>query len=1225
MSRLRKPLLIILLLLAAGLLAISTLGQPQRFRAQLEQLASDAIGKPVRLAGPIDWSLEQGPGLRARQVSLLNPAWASGKAFAEAAELRLSLSWEQLLRGRINIASLQLKQLHIALERSADDNNWQFNRSGGDAKGGGFDPQLLLNGLDISYRNADAKVSHYALPELTLSAAAGQPLQLRTRLPNTLATPLANAALQLQGPKLTALLTDPLHWGLFGDLDVQHRKLQAALKLDLSTERPTINGTLALTAAPAANGSTAKAETGSAPIKHSPAPPSAQTLTALLNVADLQLQLSGDTPVWQGKATLSLTAGLLKLQTEDGPQGSVLHAQIDARKAVPSLQLKAAAGPVDVEALAKLGGFDAGLPMTAEKLTMKLQSSGDTAAALLANLRGDIELQQLNEIQDLMDLHPQTVICKQDDAGIAINISGQWAGQHFKIKTRGDSLQKLLDKQQPYKVDHHLFYGDNSQHFTGEVLRGDDGRTLKGELKLSGRDPSQFNRLLSSTALGELPKGLKYSISSSVNNPGDHLILDRIRADIAGNRIRGKLKYSLQADGLPPMLSGQLSTPKLTLSSLAGSKGQSKTKPTPWHDHPLPALPNTLQTDIKLSIGELHDGGSTLTKLRTTVTLKGDRLKLSPLTLHIADTPVTANFSYQYNQAKASASAVLDLDSPGFERLFPLGNFHPGSRLIIRGSKGHTRLRTHGSHLGQWQDNLELSNRLATLSATVVDAEQHTLSHAVLNKPHISRAPGKPFLFRGKGRYDGMPLTINGQSTVSHGGKLPPFRLQANAGDMDLKINGRLSAEQQLEVKQLQFELRAEHEQSLPLLLRSPLALKGPYLFAATLSSNGKHYQVNDLKVLAGGNDIGGRIGIDLAAKPHKLTLVLHSKRLIPTLKPVPDTTAGAPNSANDGHVSGHLIPNVHLLPQVPQGWDADYQVAVNELILGDNRIDRFQLKGKLRKQHLSLDPIRGRLNNSGSIAAKIDARIIKHHLHAQLSAQLKHLDLGFMLTRDDLNKPIPWYTDIELKLKGKGDYLPTFLASADGGVRFLGGHMDVDTSAMELWTLDMMGIAMPGLLKKKDEQGILCSVAGFRINDGIMTSEGMLFDTDQAFITGSGTINLHNEKLDLLLSPKKKRLSLFSIATPVVLGGTLVDPKASVPPREMALTAGSLALKVIQPWTLAGELLAAGLDRDSSCLKTLSDMRGKDAGKDSGKHSSESPIGGVLKQLGSDAGRFLE
>jgi hypothetical protein len=137
------------------------------------------------------------------------------------------------------------------------------------------------------------------------------------------------------------------------------------------------------------------------------------------------------------------------------------------------------------------------------------------------------------------------------------------------------------------------------------------------------------------------------------------------------------------------------------------------------------------------------------------------------------------------------------------------------------------------------------------------------------------------------------------------------------------------------------------------------------------------------------------------------------------------------------------------------------------------------------------------------------------------------------------------------------------------------------------------------------------------------MTSEGMLFNTAQAIIRGSGTISLRDERLDLLLSPKKKRISLFSIATPVALTGTLSEPEAHVPPEQFAITAGGLALKVFQPWVLAGGLLTSGYHVDNPCVSTLRDMNAKSLKDDPG--NTASPIDDVLRELGSGAQRVIE
>jgi len=444
-------------------------------------------------------------------------------------------------------------------------------------------------------------------------------------------------------------------------------------------------------------------------------------------------------------------------------------------------------------------------------------------------------------------------------------------------------LHQLLDLQQAYPVEQHFIFGDNSQRFTGTLLRGDDARSLKGRLKLSGSDPSQFDQLLSLTSVGNLPKRMKYHISGDINNQINSLVLSNIDANIGGTHIRGQLSYALQPGGQLPLLSGQLSSPSLGSSQSAGQTKAASSAggvPASWYQQPLPALPTTLQTDIKLRIGKLSIAGIQLSKLHTTATLRDGTLKLAPLNMQLDGDRIAATLSYSYGHSqiqpktqpttqpktrskpvaasKPSASILLQFNNPGFERRIPLGNAHPGADLVIKGSKGHTRLRSHGRNIDQWQQNLDLSNRLESLSVSVIDAQQQILSHAELKNPRISRAPGKPFLLKGSGDYDRQPLTVNGRASLTANGKPAPFSFSATAGDLHIKLSGRLNPEKDMGVEQLEFKLQAQHSRSLPLLLRSPLAAQGPYLFEAKLTSEGERYQINDLKVRAGENDIGG-------------------------------------------------------------------------------------------------------------------------------------------------------------------------------------------------------------------------------------------------------------------------------------------------------------------------------------------------------------------------------
>lgn len=1216
----RRPrsykLLLSLTLLAALAVATYHYADPQRLRAQLERVASDSVGKPVRLRGPLAWSLRHGPGLDARQVVLLNPGWASDETFASADRVHLALSWSELLRGRLAIDRLDLSGLQVALESGDDRNNWQFSPR---TKGGGapFQAAISATGLSISYRNG-ADRSEVHLPKLILSGgAADTPLQLSTALPE----PLVGATLVLQGPPLPALIADPRRWKLTGGVQAGANGLSGELDVDLSGPRPSLGGQLTLAFAGADDGAV---NSGTNPVdKHQTAAFSG--LVKALRTVDANIDINTQTRPWNGHIGLTLEDGRLELKTLDDPQPTGLLLQVDVSQPAPTLQAKAEMGPTDLRALIAMTGFDIDMPLSAQGLSLDLRSSGKTANALLAGLRGELTITALNKLPELGDLQASQIELQQTDKGLAIKVTGTWGGENFTVTTEGGSLQQLLDSRADYPFQERFRLGDNQFKFNGYFQRQADKRGQagpQGQLQLSGDDPSQLNLLLSSLSAISLPEGLKYRISAELGSHQDDLELRQLRADIDGLKINGTLHYGISADSGVPLLSGKLSIPRLSRHN--HRKASLKAKAA-WYDSPLPALPTAWQADIDLHIGRLTELDPAGKNLRTTIKLRHNELTLSPLRLEIAEQRVSGQASYRHQPGKARFE--LSLKTPAFDLQLNDSAMLEGDQLSFKGSKGFVKLSATGDTPGQWLDNLRMDSQLKTSTLTISNPQGQRLSRIALSRPRLSRAPGKPFLLRASGSQDGDKITLKGRLSPARGSAPPRFDVALSAGDLQAAIDGELTTKAKLQLAKLNFEISASQPVTLPLVLRNTLTRRGPFLFKGHLTSNGDNYRIQDLQLLAGANDLKGGIALDLGSQPHKLTVTMKSGHLQPQLRATPTPQAGQPASQSDAtnHAQvAHVIPNTHLVPRVPRDWDADYNIAIDELDLGDNRLSNVQLRAKLRQQRLLVEPIRGVLNGKGSLSAKVDARLVDGQLQAHVSAQIQRLNLGRLLTRGDLDVVVPWYTGIDLSLDGKGNYLRSFLADANGGIRFIGGHMDLDTSIMDLWTLDLISIAMPDLLKTKGKDlGLLCSVAGFRIKDGIMTSEGMLFDTAHAIVRGSGTISLRDERLKLLLSPKKKRLSLFNITTPVALTGSLSEPEAHVPPEQLAITAGGLALKVMQPWVLAGGVLTSGYRGDKPCLSTLQDISSKGGVDKPG--SLDSPLDDALREVGSGAQRLLD
>ena len=84
------------------------------------------------------------------------------------------------------------------------------------------------------------------------------------------------------------------------------------------------------------------------------------------------------------------------------------------------------------------------------------------------------------------------------------------------------------------------------------------------------------------------------------------------------------------------------------------------------------------------------------------------------------------------------------------------------------------------------------------------------------------------------------------------------------------------------------------------------------------------------------------------------------------------------------------------------------------------------------------------------------------------------------------------------------------------------------------------------------------------------MEDKLLVLDTSTVRVKGSGVIDLRSEEVDLLLRPAPKRPRFFSLATPLVVDGTLSDFRVGVAPGGLLGTAFRLSYAyIIVPFQL--------------------------------------------------------
>ncbi len=216
----------------------------ERYRGTLARLASQQLGRELRLDGELTLKLSLRPALTVKRARLLQPAGFGGDDFLQVGELQVRLDLWPLLRGQLRADMLSASDVSLSLvQREDGSNNWTFgtpaagatpDRAADDegyaeSDAGAIDiRRLALQRLRVSYRGEDGKPMLATLDALEASAPAGGQLALQAsgkvddRLPY---------ALQISGGSWADFAAGGKGWPLALTLDFAGGRLSVQGKL----------------------------------------------------------------------------------------------------------------------------------------------------------------------------------------------------------------------------------------------------------------------------------------------------------------------------------------------------------------------------------------------------------------------------------------------------------------------------------------------------------------------------------------------------------------------------------------------------------------------------------------------------------------------------------------------------------------------------------------------------------------------------------------------------------------------------------------------------------------------------------------------------------------------------------------------------------------------------------------------------------------------------------
>ena len=264
-------------------------------------------------------------------------------------------------------------------------------------------------------------------------------------------------------------------------------------------------------------------------------------------------------------------------------------------------------------------------------------------------------------------------------------------------------------------------------------------------------------------------------------------------------------------------------------------------------------------------------------------------------------------------------------------------------------------------------------------------------------------------------------------------------------------------------------------------------------------------------------------------------------------------------------------------------------EVEGTKLQIGRGEIDLTLEDGVLR-----IDPARfGFVAGTTLVHASANARAQPPHTDLDVNAD--DVQLGEVVTAMGGTPPLTGELALLLKLQGRGDSAQALLSSLDGEAHFAIQRGDVDIS-VNLATADLVTWLLAGaqrgaqMLRGADQRTKLeCLVGQFTIRHGVATAQSLLMTTPLTQSTATGTINLVDRTIDLVVHFRARRAAMFDPATTYRIHGPMADPAFDF--SKTGFIAGAITNLVMKPLDALGALLPLvsddGGDPSNPCLST--------------------------------------
>jgi uncharacterized protein involved in outer membrane biogenesis len=468
-------------------------------------------------------------------------------------------------------------------------------------------------------------------------------------------------------------------------------------------------------------------------------------------------------------------------------------------------------------------------------------------------------------------------------------------------------------------------------------------------------------------------------------------------------------------------------------------------------------------------------------------------------------------------------------------------------------------------------------------------------------------------LVRGSGRYRSHPFQLVGTADspvalIERADAAYRVDFSARAGATRARVHGALRVPIDPDSFVINAELRGNDLGDLYPLVGLAVPSTPPYHVDGLFERKGRVLTLRDLQGKIGDSDVAGVAGVDLSGKKPLIRADLRSSHLdlddLGGLIGLPPSIGEGESASPEQRAEAErraagprLLPVKEYDLRKLAAANAEFRLDAKGIDAGKWPIDSLAMRLRLRDSILELEPVELGFAG-GKIAGDVQLDARRDTIAAGAKLAIHALDLERMWP--DMKPPNVGRLNGRIDLQGEGNSVANMLATANGDLQVGMGSGRFSNLLLELAGLDVAE-SLKFLLGKDKTVKLRCAYGDFTVEEGLVKTQSMVFDTSDTIMFGEGSLDFDGEKLALELRPEPKDFSPVSLRGPLEISGTLKDPKFRPQAKSLLGRAAiAAALYAIAPPAALLALIETGPGESIDCYtgKDKDDAGGDDKRK---------------------------